>query len=153
MKNMFALLICSLASFSAGWFGSQFKPGVWYQTLQKPSWTPPSIAFPIAWTILYTLMGVASWLVWKKRENNSAVSVALFFFAVQLVLNALWSWIFFGRHQLGWALLEMGALWLMIAATAYSFWRISATAGFLLVPYLFWVSFAFILNLAIWERN
>ncbi len=98
-------------------------------------------------------MSVAAWLVWKKRGEDSLVSTALVFFLIQLVLNAAWSWVFFGRHQIGWALFEMGALWLMIALTVYSFLRINLRAGFLLIPYLLWVSFAFILNLAIWKRN
>ncbi|MCG3206364.1 MAG: Tryptophan-rich protein TspO [Elusimicrobia bacterium] len=153
MKNILALLFWFMASFSAGWFGSQFKPGEWYQSLQKPSWTSPALAFPIAWTILYSLMSVAAWLVWKKRSEDSFISTTLVFFLIQLVLNAAWSWIFFGRHQIGWALLEMGALWLMIALTVYSFLKINPLAGFLMIPYLLWVGFALILNWAIWRRN
>ncbi len=153
MRNTLALLLWFMASFSAGWFGSQFKPGEWYQSLHKPIWTPPSLAFPIAWTILYSLMSVAAWLVWKKRGEDSLVLTALVFFLTQLVLNAAWSWVFFGRHQMGWALFEIGVLWLMIALTVYSFLRVNSLAGFLVIPYLLWVSFAFVLNWAIWRMN
>ena len=153
MKNVIALLFWFAVSFSAGWFGSQFKPGAWYASLQKPNWTPPPLAFPIAWAILYALMSVAAWVVWGKRGEDSSVRIALLFFLIQLVLNALWSWIFFGRHQMGWAFIEMSGLWLVVAATLYFFWRINSTAGILLIPYLFWISFAAILNWAIWKRN
>ncbi len=151
--NTLALQGFLAASFCAGWIGAQFKPGDWYQSLVKPGWTPPGIAFPIAWTVLYALMSVAAWLVWKKRGQDASAFNALLVFAVQLVLNAAWSWIFFGRHQMGFALLEMSALWGTILVTLLLFWRVSATAGILLVPYLLWVSFALALNAAIWKRN
>lgn len=153
MKNAFALLICFIASFSAGGFGSQYKPGEWYASLQKPIWTPPSLAFPMAWTILYALMSIAAWLVWKHRAENSSVTTALLLFALQLILNAAWSWIFFGRHQMGWALVEMLGLWVVIAGMLYLFWKIDAMAGYLMIPYLAWVSFALVLNWAIWKMN
>jgi translocator protein len=153
LKNSISLLLWLAASFSAGWFGSQFKPGEWYASLQKPNWTPPPLAFPIAWTILYALMGVSAWLVWGKRGEDSLVRPALLFFLVQIVLNALWSWIFFGQHEMGWAFVEISGLWLAVAVTLVFFWRINPTAGILLIPYLLWISFAAVLNGAIWKNN
>ncbi len=153
MKNALSLAFWVLLSFSAGWFGSQFKPGTWYQELSKPSWTPPSFVFPIAWSLLYTLMGVSAWLVWQKRAQSSWVTTALILFVVQLFLNALWSWIFFGLHQMGWAAMEIGLLWAVVLATLIFFFKISNVAGFLFVPYLVWLTFAFALNTAIWMKN
>ncbi len=98
-------------------------------------------------------MGGAAWMVWKARIANPSAKTALALFIVQLVVNALWSWIFFGRHQIGWALVEISTLWLAISATLYFFWRVSPAAGMLMVPYLAWVSFAVVLNWAIWKRN
>lgn len=86
MKNILTLFLWWTISFSAGWFGSQFKPGIWYENLQKPSWTPPAIAFPVAWSVLYTLMGTAAWLVWKRRAEHSLVSAGIVLFFVQLIL-------------------------------------------------------------------
>jgi len=153
MKNLISLLLWCGVSFSAGWFGSHFKPGPWYETLNKPGWTPPPLAFPIIWTTLYLLMGVAAWLVWKQRDANPFVRTALVFFILQLCLNAIWSWIFFGQHQLGWAFVNISALWVLIALTLASFWRVNTTAGLLFVPYLLWVSLAGVLNWSIWKNN
>jgi benzodiazapine receptor len=152
MIKSLSLLLFVLLSFSAGWFGSQFKPGAWYNSLAKPIWTPPALAFPIAWTILYALMGTSAWLVWQKRADKE-IGWALSAFLLQLIFNAAWSWIFFGRHAIGAALLEIAALWMLIAVTMVLSWRISPAAGWFLAPYLLWVSFAVALNGAIWFRN
>ena len=124
-------------------------PGAWYAALMKPAWNPPSWIFGPAWTLLYTLMAVAAWLVWKRV----GFSRPLAFYFVQLALNAAWTPIFFGAHQLGWALMEIILLWIMILLTLLSFRRVTPTAGWLFVPYLAWVSFASFLNLTLWRLN
>ena len=124
----------------------------YFDALRKPPLTPPPAAFGPAWTTLYLLMAVAAWLVWRQGLDQQA-ALALGIFAAQLVLNALWSIIFFGRHRVGWALLEIALLWLTILATIVLFWRIRPLAGALLLPYLAWVTFAGYLNAGIWRLN
>lgn len=142
------VIIC----FAVAAFGAQFAPGTWYGHIDKPPWTPPNALFGPVWTLLYLLMAVAAWLVWRHRQHRLRVA-ALTAFAVQLVLNGLWSWIFFGAHEIGWALLDLAALWVALAVTVALFFRISTWAGTLLVPYLAWISFALALNLEIWRLN
>jgi tryptophan-rich sensory protein len=129
-----------------------FRPGEWYKNLAKPWWTPPDWLFGPVWTLLYLFMGVAAWLVWRRGGFQEARG-ALALFLVQLLLNALWSWVFFGLQQPGWAFLELSLLWLAIAATLAAFWRLVPAAGWLLAPYLAWVSFAGVLNFALWHLN
>ena len=124
----------------------------WYAGLRKPSWNPPSWVFGPAWTALYLLMAVAAWLVWREGGWKAQGRV-LAVFLMQWLLNALWTPLFFGLHRPGLALAEIVALWLAIAATLWSFWRVRKLAGLLLVPYLAWVSFAAVLNFAIWQLN
>ncbi len=133
----------------------------WYRTLNKPKWNPPNWAFPVAWTFLYTVMGVASWLVWRegRKGNEEGLSTskeaqsALKLYGVHLVFNALWSIIFFGMRQLGWAIAEIAVLWSLIVATTARFYQIKPVAGLLFVPYLLWASFASILNITVWRMN
>lgn len=129
--------------------GAMFRPGPWYLTLQKPAWTPPGWLFAPVWTTLYVMIAVAGWLVWRR----AGFSAALWFWVVQLGLNASWSWIMFGRHEIGAALAVIGLLWLTIAGFIVSAWPASRTASLLFVPYLAWVSFASALNFAIWRLN
>jgi tryptophan-rich sensory protein len=124
----------------------------WYAALQKPAWNPPSYLFGPVWTTLYLMMAIAAWLVWKPAGFQAA-ALPLMLFAGQLVLNVAWSWIFFGMHQPGWAFVEIVILWLAIVATITAFFRCSMLAGWMLVPYLAWVSFASVLNYAIWQLN
>jgi len=124
----------------------------WYQTLSKPAWTPPDWVFGPVWTTLYFLMALAAWLVWR-RTGWSTGRTALVLFALQLVLNAAWSPLFFSLHSPGIALVDIILLWAAIAATLWSFGRISALAASLFVPYLMWVSYATALNWAIWRMN
>ncbi|MGD8415384.1 MAG: tryptophan-rich sensory protein [Candidatus Latescibacterota bacterium] len=153
MKNPVLGLIFWIAiSLGAGWVGSRFPPGEWYAGLAKPAWNPPNSVFAPVWSILYVLMGVASWLVWR-RAGFSGAPVALGLFGCQLVLNALWSYLFFGLHQPGFAFLCIIALWLAILATMIGFWRHSVPSGLLLLPYLCWVGFASALNLQLWRLN
>jgi tryptophan-rich sensory protein len=147
-----ALVGWILVSFAAAAIGGVAGPGAWYAGIVKPSWNPPNWVFGPVWTVLYAMMGVAAWLVWLRRPQVP-VGPALALFGVQLLLNAFWSWLFFGWHRMGWALLEMGLLWLAILATLIAFRRVAPAAGYLLVPYLAWVSFAWFLNYTLWRLN
>jgi translocator protein len=138
-------------SFAAAWVGSRFSPGDWYAHLAKPAFNPPAWVFAPVWTLLYLVMGIAAWLVW--REKGMAAALALALFLVQLALNAAWSWLFFGLHHIGWALVDLAALWLAIGATLLAFWAHRPLAGLLMVPYLLWVSFAALLNFQLWRLN
>lgn len=123
-----------------------------YAELVQPAWAPPGWVFGPVWTALFALMALAAWLVW--REGGFARQrTALVLFLLQLAFNALWSWLFFAWHMGGPAFFDILVLWLLIAATAIAFWRVSTAAGILLLPYLAWVSFAAFLNLAVWQLN
>jgi translocator protein len=159
-----ALVIALVAPFVAAAVGgaaTSSSVSTWYKTLKKPSWNPPPWIFGPVWTLLYALMGVASWLVWKEgRSGNedgfstSAESqAALKLYGVHLVFNALWSILFFGLRRIGWATAEIAVLWSLIAATLTRFYRINPLAGMLLVPYLLWGSFASVLNIKLWQLN
>jgi benzodiazapine receptor len=150
-----ALVVFILLTFAvAGLGGLATRNGLpgWYSTLAKPSWTPPSWVFGPVWTLLYTTMAVAAWLVLLRGGWNGARG-ALILFAVHLAVNAAWSVLFFGCHRPGLALVDIVILWGMILALIVAFRRISAGAALLLVPYLLWVSFATVLNGAIWWLN
>lgn len=141
-----------LLSFSAATMGALFMPGEWYASLKKPSWNPPGWVFGPVWTALYTMMGVAAWLVWR-RGGFAAQRRPLTLFLVQLALNAAWTPLFFGLRQPGLAFSEIVLLWLAIAATLIAFRPVSSAASWLLAPYLAWVSFAAALNFALWRLN
>ena len=159
MRSLLALLLFLLACFAVAAFGGQFAPGAWYVGLAKPPWNPPSWVFAPVWTVLYALMAVAGWLAWRSREparpaGPSPVRRAAFgAYALQLLLNGAWSWLFFGLHRPGVAFAEIVALWVAILLTVVLFWRLRPFAGALLLPYLAWVGFAAALNLAIWRLN
>lgn len=129
-----------------------FTPGAWYDHLAKPDWTPPGWLFGPVWTVLYGMMAVAAWLVWKEKGLRGA-QPALGIFGFQLALNLIWSWLFFGLQEVGLALVEIVALWMAILLTATAFWRENRAAGVLLIPYLLWVGFAVALNFRIWRLN
>lgn len=150
------LIIAVVVSELAGVIGSIFTVSAiptWYATLAKPALNPPSWLFGPIWTTLYLLMGIAAFLVWRKGWNSKGVKAALSLFAVQLILNAVWSIIFFGLHSPAWALIEIMAMWIAIVATIAAFAKISRPAAWLLMPYIAWVSFALYLNYAIWRLN
>ncbi len=126
----------------------------WYPTLVKPSFNPPNWIFAPVWSMLYIMMGVAAGLVWNRMEQErEVVKKALIFFAIQLALNALWSYLFFGLHNPMLAGLEIIVLWLMIFETYVQFGKINKIAGYLFLPYIAWVSFAAVLNASIWWLN
>lgn len=123
-----------------------------YGQLAQPAWAPPPSVFGPVWTVLFALMGIAAWRVWR-TPPAAARRQALAWFCGQLVLNALWSWLFFQWHEGAWALADIAALWLAVAATLWAFWRLSPLAGALLAPYLAWISFAAALNFTLWRLN
>lgn len=125
----------------------------WYPTLAKPSWTPPDWLFAPVWTLLYLGMAVAAWLVFRHENDKKKLAIPLGLFFIQLVLNSLWSVLFFGLQSPTAALVEMVVLWMFILTTMVVFWKRAPLAGWLFIPYWFWVSFAFILNLAIVLMN
>ena len=138
--------------FAAAATGIFVSTGDWYAALNKPSWNPPAWVFGPAWTFLYVTMAIAAWLVWREGGWN-AQRRTLGLFIVQWFLNALWTPLFFGLHRPGVAFAEITLLWLAIAATLVTFWRVKKAAGLLLVPYFAWVSFAATLNFTIWRLN
>ncbi|HCS79301.1 TPA: TspO protein [Patescibacteria group bacterium] len=140
--------ICQFAGIIGSLFTFSAIP-TWYVTLTKPIFSPPNWLFGPAWILLYTLMGIAAYLIWQKGYTKSKIREALGFFSVQLVLNSLWSIIFFGFHSPLVALFEIFMLWTAILATIYKFYPLSKPAAYLLFPYLAWVTFATILNAAI----
>jgi translocator protein len=155
MRSTLIFLAFLLASFAAAAIGG-FTTGSgvrdWYPPLNKPTWTPPSWLFGPVWTLLYLCIAVAGFLAWRKAGFAGAKWTMLLF-ALQLILNAAWSWIFFGLRQPGWAFVEITLLWLSILATMLALFRITPIAGVLFVPYLLWVTFAAGLNFAIWRLN
>ncbi|MBX2854317.1 MAG: tryptophan-rich sensory protein [Rhodobacteraceae bacterium] len=152
MASEFALLGFIFVCFLAAMGGALFRPGAWYETLERPSWRPPNWLFGPAWAVLYAMIAVSGWLVWREVGLTGG-ALAFAVYAAQLILNFFWSAVFFGLRRIGWALVEMAALWLAILANILVFWPISPAAGAMLIPYLLWVSFAFTLNLAIWRLN
>ena len=153
-KQVVGLVACLVLCFIAAGLGgaASVQAGPFYTRLLRPDWAPPPAIFGPVWTVLYLLMGIAAWLVWRVGGFRAARSAPALFLA-QLVLNALWSWLFFGWQRGGWALVDILLLWALIVATLISFWRIRPLAGALRVPYLLWVSFASALNYAIWQLN
>ncbi|MBT6724427.1 MAG: tryptophan-rich sensory protein [Planctomycetaceae bacterium] len=155
LKPATGLFISFLVCFSAAAIGSlTTTPQIpnWYADLAKPIWTPPNWLFGPVWTILFSLMAIAAWLVWRKHGMKNARS-AFGWFGIQLVLNSLWSVLFFGWNNPGAAAAEILLLWLTILLTMVTFSKKSKAAGLLLVPYFLWVSFAMVLNISIWQMN
>jgi benzodiazapine receptor len=155
-RDIIKLVVSIVACQGAGAIGSIFTtPAIptWYATLQKPFFTPPSWLFAPAWITLYLLMGIAAFLIWRKGLGQKGVRAALVVFLVQLVLNALWSVVFFGLQSPLWGVVVILALWVAILLTIIRFFKLSTAAGALLVPYILWVSFASVLNVAIWVLN
>lgn len=151
-KFITTVVVCQLAGFIGSLFTTPSIP-TWYAGLQKPGFTPPNWVFSPAWITLYLLMGVAAFLVWDKGLRVRGVKTALIFFGVQLLLNVLWSVLFFGYSSPFLAFIEIIALWFAIAVTILTFSRVSKAAAYLLVPYILWVSLAAALNVAILKLN
>jgi translocator protein len=142
-------LFVAFAAAAVGAVASVDAPS-FYAQLNKPSWAPPAGAFGPVWTVLYALMGVAAWLVWRSPGPKRT---ALTLFGAQLAANALWSWLFFAWHRGALAAVEILVLLALIVAMIVAFWRVSRWAALLLAPYLLWVSFASVLTWAVWRSN
>lgn len=138
--------------YAAAAVGSFFLPGAWYAGLKKPAFNPPNWIFGPVWSVLYTIMGIAAWLVWR-RGGFAQQGWALALFLAQLFFNALWSPLFFGLKNPALGLLDIALLWLTVLGTVVAFWKARRGAGILLVPYLAWVTFASVLNFALWRLN
>lgn len=132
--------------------GSRFRPDAWYEGLRKPVGLPPKWVFPVVWSILYLMMAIASTLIWI-QPDGSVRSVALFLYFGQLLANAAWSWLFFGRRQMGLALIDLITLLILVSMTSIAFFRMDTLAGMLLFPYLVWLMVALYLNAMVWWLN
>lgn len=139
--------------FLAAATGARFRPGSWYATLRKPTWTPPNNIFAPVWTVLYLMMALSSWLIFIHTASERIKTAALALYLVQLCANALWSWLFFHKHRIFLAWLDLLLLLIVLTATFALFLTISPLAGGLIAPYLLWVAFAFLLNTALWIMN
>ncbi|MCY0092579.1 TspO/MBR family protein [Hoeflea ulvae] len=140
------IAVLVLATASSGAF---FKPGAWYQSLRRPSWTPPNWMFPVVWTILYIAIGISGWLVWQAE----AMGLAMALWLLQLVLNGAWSWLFFGRHRMDLAFIDICLLLAAIGAYIAAASMVSPLAALLFLPYAAWVITAAALNRAVWRLN
>jgi tryptophan-rich sensory protein len=156
MSNLAKLLIALAVPLAVGGlsgFATAAGVAAWYPTLVKPAFNPPAWVFGPVWTLLYVMMGVAAFLVWRQGLGADGVRLALGVFLLQLLLNGAWSLLFFGLRSPAWAFVDIVALWLAIGGTVWLFWRVRPAAGLLLLPYWAWVSFAAVLNGSIWSLN
>jgi benzodiazapine receptor len=151
-KLVISILLCEIIGISSGLF-SAGAIKTWYLTLQKPAWNPPNYLFGPVWTILYVLMGISLWLIWKSNVSEAIQKKAIYFFALQLFINFWWSIVFFNFQSPALGLIVIILMLLCILLTIFQFAPISKTAAWLLVPYISWVSFATILNYTIWSLN
>ena len=152
--QVIALAVSILACFAAAGVGAvaSVNSPEFYRQLNRPPFAPPAGVFGPVWTVLYLMQAVAAWLVWRETADRRR-GTALALFAVQLVLNALWTWLFFAWRRGAWSFAEIVLLDVVLLATLVVFWRIRPAAGALLIPYLAWVSFATALTWSIWQRN
>jgi len=151
-KLLISILICQLAGVIGGFFTAH-SVKTWYQSINKPSFTPPDWLFGPVWILLYLLMGVALFLIWDLKAEPKARPIALILFFVQLGLNTLWSFLFFYLQNPLLGLIGIIILLLFIVITAWTFFRLYPLAGYLMVPYILWVSFATVLNYSLWTLN
>jgi len=150
--KIFKLIISILVCQGAGAIGSLFtSPAIstWYSTIQKPSFNPPNWIFAPVWILLFLLMGISLYLIWSKGFDHKRTKIAIFIFFFQLILNILWSILFFALQSPLCAFIEIIILWFMILLTIISFYRVSKITVYLLLPYIIWVSFALVLNFSI----
>lgn len=152
LKLILAILVCESAGFVGSIFTAPSIPN-WYASLAKPALNPPSWVFGPVWTILYLLMGISVFLIWRESKKNEHLKSALILFGIQLALNAIWSPLFFGVQNPGVAFIVIIAMWTAILLTILSFIKINRLAAYLLIPYLIWVTFASYLNIGIWFLN
>ncbi len=152
VKLAVSIVACQMAGFIGSIFTTKSIP-TWYASLERPSIAPPNWVFAPVWTTLFVLMGISAFMIWRLGLKRKDVKVALGFFIAQLVLNTLWSVIFFGLRSLGGAFFEIVILWLSILFTIILFFKISRPAAYLLFPYIAWVSFASYLTYSYWALN
>lgn len=152
MKPILVLLLFLLIVFAIAFTGSWFQSGEWYESLSKPTFNPPDWLFGPVWTVLYILIALSGWLVWREAGFSTARAAFIVYF-IQLIFNASWLWIFFGLHRPALAFAHIMALWFFILLNVILFSRINKIAALLLFPYYAWVSFASILNMALWRLN
>ncbi|MDN3560653.1 TspO/MBR family protein [Vreelandella neptunia] len=152
LGSLLALLVSLLLVGLTASTGARFRPDGWYRELSKPSWTPPDIAFPIAWGILYLLMAIAAWRIYM-ADDSAWRSASLAAYALQLMVNAAWSWLFFGRKQIVAALVDIMVLLALISVTIALFSQVDTLAAWLMVPYGLWVALALALNATIFRLN
>jgi len=152
LRLFFAILFCQGAGVVGSFFTVSAIDG-WYKFLIKPVFSPPNWIFGPVWLTLYTLMGLALFIVWQKRLDSKNVRFAFWFFIIHLVFNALWSVVFFGFQDIRFAFVVILILWMMIAVLMLKFYKINRVSAYLLMPYFLWVSFATILNYSIWQLN
>ncbi|TVU91867.1 TspO/MBR family protein [Vreelandella titanicae] len=150
--SLLALLVSLLLVGLTASTGARFRPDGWYRELRKPTWTPPDIAFPIAWGILYLLMAIAAWRIYMADESVWRTA-SLAVYALQLLVNAAWSWLFFGRKQIVAALVDIVVLLALITIAITLFYQVSTLAAWLMVPYWLWVALALALNASIVRLN
>ena len=149
---MFVFIVLCFAAAAVGALVTNFSLKDWYPSLKKPAWNPPNWIFAPVWSLLYITMAVAASLVWE-RLPQKGLTLPMFLFLIQLLLNVAWSAIFFGLCAPRWAFFEIMFLWVFILMTAVSFGTVYGPAGILLLPYLIWVTFAAFLNFTIWQLN
>lgn len=147
---LFWLALCFIAAGIGA--AASISAGTFYTSLIRPGWSPPPYLFGPVWTVLYTMMAFAVWLVWRV-DGFATSQMACILFLLQLGVNALWSWIFFVWHRGAWAFIEILLLWILLIATILTFWPISTLAAILMIPYLLWVSFAAGLSFTLWRLN
>ncbi|MCJ7445947.1 MAG: tryptophan-rich sensory protein [Methanotrichaceae archaeon] len=154
--ELFRLILSIVICQMAGIIGSIFTTSSmasWYPTLVKPSFTPPGSYIGLIWIVLFTLMGISLFLIWRETPGNPAARIALYFFAAQLIVNVLWNVAFFGLQSPISGLIVIVVLWILILISIIKFWPINRTAALLLIPYIVWVSIAAYLNYSIWRLN
>jgi len=152
IKLILSIVLCQAAGIIGSLFTTPSIP-TWYASLQKPWFAPPNWLFGPVWITLFTLMGISFYLVWNKGLKNKLVKKGLVIFGIQLLLNILWSFFFFGLNSPSYGLIEIIILWIAIGLTIFKFFKISKNAALLLLPYIAWVSVAAILNYYIWILN
>jgi len=151
--KLFCSITVCLSTGILGSFATRNSITNWYAHLSRPSFTPPDWTFGVVWPVLYVMMGISAFLIWNMDINRRQVRVALGVFALQLILNGLWTPIFFGLHLIGVALVEIVMMWAAILLTIFTFWKVSKAAALLLLPYILWVSFAVVLNASLFLLN
>jgi len=147
-EAMSLIVFCSLVAVAA-LSGAFFKPGEWYDRLKKPDWNPPKWVFPVVWTVLYAFIAIAGWLIWQEAGTGLVLAI----WGLQLILNAAWSYFFFGIRRMDWAFWDVTGLVIAVLAFIIAAWPISMWAALLFLPYLAWVGTAALLNWTVWKLN